>query len=53
MWYVYLRHLQTGKKEFVGFYDNSDDAICKIASCYNIDKNIGQLGEYYYFVIKR
>ena len=50
MWYVYGKHIQTGKEHFVNIYDNAEEAIHKIASCYNIDQSTGQLGEYYYFI---
>lgn len=53
MWYVYSKYLKTGKEDFICAYDNAEDAVRKIASNYKIDKNLGQLGEYYYFMKKR
>ena len=53
MYYVYSKHLKTGKDDFINAYDNPEDAIRKIASNYKIDANLSQLGEYYYFMIKR
>ena len=52
MWYVYCKHLKTNREDFINTYQNENDAIYKIASCYNIDNRIGQLGEYYYFMKK-
>lgn len=53
MWYVYLKYLKTGREDFIKAYDNAEDAICKIANNYRIDKELGQIGEYYYFMKKR
>lgn len=53
MYYVYSRYIKNGKEDFVNIYQTVQDAIAKIASNYNIDKNIGQLGEYYYFMVQR
>jgi len=50
MFYVYCKHIKTGKEEFVNCYQTAQEAIEKIASNYNIDKRIFQLGEYYYFM---
>lgn len=53
MWYVYLKNLKTEQEVFIQAYDNAEDAIRKIASNYRIDKELGQIGEYYYFMKKR
>lgn len=53
MYYVYMKSFNTGREELIQRYDNAADAIHKIASNYNIDKNLCQLGEYYYFMVKR
>lgn len=50
MWYVYMKHVVTGREEFVGTYDTPREAVCKIAECYRIDWNCCQRGEYYYFM---
>lgn len=52
MYYVYCKYLKTNREELVNSYNNVEDAICKIASNYKIDKDLGQLGEYYYFMKK-
>lgn len=49
MFYVYCKYIKTGKEEFINSYETAPEAIKKIASNYNIDKNINQLGGYYYF----
>ena len=54
MFYVYSKHLQTGKEYMVNcIYETEEEAIRKILSCYKIDERIGQLGEYYYFMKRR
>ena len=53
MYHVYMKNIITGREDFIRTYDNAEDAIHKIASNYNIDKNLCQLGEYYYFMVKR
>lgn len=54
MFYVYARHMRTGKEQMVNAaYEAEEDAIRKIASCYKIDEKLCQLGEYYYFMKKR
>lgn len=52
MWYVYCRHLGSGREDFVGIYDTPKDAVRKISQCYRIDENTCQKGEYYYFMKK-
>ena len=50
MYYVYCKHTKTGEEEFINSYDTAQAAIEKIARNYKIDKEICQLGEYYYFI---
>ena len=53
MWYVYCRHLSSGRDDCVNqIFDTPQAAIKHIAKCYAIDKDLGQLGEYYYFMKK-
>lgn len=53
MFYVYSKYLKSGREDFINSYATSEEAIHKIAQCYKIDSNICQLGDYYYFMIKR
>ena len=54
MWYVYCRAVKSGREEFVRMSFESEEAAIKhIAKCYEIDKDLRQLGEYYYFIKKR
>lgn len=53
MFYVYSKYIKTGREDFIRTYDNAEDAVRKIASNYKIDKELGQLGEYYYFMVRR
>lgn len=50
MYRVYSRYVKTGKINYLNVFDSELDAINHIAKCYRIDKELGQLGEYYYFV---
>ena len=51
MWYVYSRHIKSGKEQFVRMsFETASSAIKHIAKCYEIDKDLHQLGEYYYFM---
>jgi len=50
MYYIYCRHIKTGREQFVNTYETAKEAIEKIASNYNIDKQTCQFGEYYYFM---
>lgn len=53
MWYVYVMHLSTGREDCVNTtFDTAKAAIKHIWKCYAIDKDLGQLGEYYYFIKK-
>lgn len=54
MFYVYARHIKTGKTQMVNStYTTVKDAIKKIYTNYKIDKDLGQLGEYEYFYKQR
>jgi hypothetical protein len=54
MWYVYSKHIKSGREECVNrVYDSPEAAIKHISLCYNIDKDLGQLGEYFYFMKER
>lgn len=51
MWYVYSLEVKSGKKQFVRMsFETAASAIKHIAKCYEIDKDLHQLGEYYYFM---
>ena len=52
MWYVYYRHLSSGREDFVGVYDTEKEAVHKIAQCYYADAHSCQKDEYYYFMIQ-
>lgn len=53
MWYVYSKDLQTDKEHFICPFDTAEEAVHHIAKCYRIDSELGQIGEYYYFMKKR
>lgn len=53
MYHVYSKFLKNGKEQFIKSFDNAEDAIRHIARCYRVDDNLYQLGEYYYWMIKR
>ena len=54
MWYVYSLHIKSGKQECVNrTFDSAHDAVKHIAKCYDIDRDLRQLGEYYYFMRQR
>ena len=53
MFYVYSKHTKTDKEEFVNCYETAQSAVEKIASNYQVDKRLNQLGEYYYFMKQR
>lgn len=53
MFYVYSRNLKTDKETLIRIFDTSKDAIGHITWCYETDSGIGQLGKYYYFMVKR
>ena len=48
MFYVYARHIQTGKEQYIGSFDTEKEAVHKIAACYRIDARTCQEDEYYY-----
>lgn len=51
MWYVYCRYVKSGREDCVNrTFDTVEDAIKHIALCYATDKDLHQLGEYYYFM---
>jgi len=53
MWYVYSREVKSGKEQFVRMsFETAEAAIKHIAKCYEIDKDLHQLGNYYYFMKK-
>lgn len=38
MWYVYMKHIGTGREEFVGIYNTPKEAVCKMRNA------IGSIG---------
>ena len=52
MYYVYSEYVRTGKIDFIRTFDTQEDAIRHIRKCYRIDSELGQLGEYYYYMKK-
>lgn len=57
MWYVYSKFIGGkrlyGKESLVGSFDDEQEAVKKVARCYNTDKVMNCLGEYYYYIICR
>ena len=54
MWYVYCRYVKSGREDCVNrTFETAEEAIKHIALCYATDKNLHQLGEYYYFMKER
>ena len=54
MWYVYARSIKSGRDDCVNkTFDSAEEAIKHIAYCYSIDKDLHQLGNYYYFMKQR
>lgn len=53
MFYVYSRHLDTGREAFVNVYATAKDAVHKIAQCYRSDVQSCQQDEFYYFMVQR
>lgn len=53
IFYVYSRHIPTGKERYIDQFETERAAVIHIAKCYRIDAEIGQTGEYYYFIKKR
>ena len=53
MWYVYMKHLSSGREDLVGCYDTAKEAVHRIAYCYAVDShNKAMTDEYYYFMKK-
>lgn len=50
MYNVYAEYVKTGRASFIRSFTTKDDAIRHIAKCYQIDKNLLCLGEYYYYM---
>lgn len=50
MYYVYQRHLSSGREQYVCAFDTAKEAVHKIAACYRIDAQTCQQDEYYYFM---
>lgn len=50
MFYVYSRHIPTGGERYINQFETEREAVLHIAKCYRIDTQIGQDGEYYYFI---
>lgn len=55
---VYARYVregapEKGKEQFVNEYPTVKEAIEKIAANYKLDKDLRQLGEYFYFYKER
>ena len=54
MYYVYCLHIASGRVDCVNrIYDTYQDAVKHIALCYSTDKDLHQLGEYYYYMKQR
>ena len=53
MFYVYSRHIDSGREDFVGIYDTMKKAVARIRFCYNSDAQCAMKDEYYYFVKKK
>ena len=50
MYYVYYKSVSSGREDFVAIFDTAEEAVRKIASCYEIDRGTHALGHYYYFM---
>jgi len=53
MFYVYSRHIDSGREDYCGTYSTMKEAVAKIRLCLNIDANCCAKDEYYYFVKER
>lgn len=53
MFFVYARHLSSGREQYVGQYDTAKEAVHRIAQNYKIDSEGCQKDEYYYFMKQR
>ena len=49
-YYVYCRNIATGIDADCGIFVNAKEAIECITGLYNMDRNLNQLGEYYYYM---
>jgi len=49
MYYIYSRHLETGKESFITTADNQKEMIERITALYVSDSKSVFKGEYYYF----
>ena len=52
MYYVYSRHVDSGREDYIGSYSTMKEAVSKIRLCYNLDAEHCAKDEYYYFVKK-
>lgn len=52
MFYVYSRDVKTDEETLIHTFDTFKDAIKHITWCYERDSGIGELGEYYYFIME-
>lgn len=50
MYYIYSKHVTTGREEFVDVKDTLKEAVTKIRCCMQIDAGTAQKDCYYYFV---
>jgi hypothetical protein len=46
---VYCRNIKSGRESTAKVCDDWESAIAHIRLCYNVDKDLHQDGEYYYF----
>lgn len=52
MFYVYSKHIDSGRVDSCGVYLTMKAAVEKIRLCYNIDANCCAKNEYYYYVVQ-
>lgn len=52
MYYVYYEFVSNGKQEYCGQYETVMEAVKRVATLYARDADLGQNGEYYYFIKK-
>ena len=50
MFYVYCRHIDSGREDFCGKYETMKQAQEKIRICIKADENNAAKDEYYYFI---
>ena len=50
MYYVYSRHIESGREDYIGQYLTMKEAVAKCRQCYNIDAGCAAKDEYYYFI---